>query len=106
MKLLSCTPTPPWGPRAVVLVSATATLPGATGQWILQCIAISPWGDGHWKAYNALPHCLEAVGSATRAIQCLTAWGPWAIQLLQCTTTPPGRGGKWNSCNMRAHQLV
>ena len=34
-----------------------------------------------------------------------TAWGQWAVQLLQCTATPPGGGGQSNFCNARAHQL-
>ena len=33
---------------------------------------------------NALPHCLGAVGSATPAMHCLTAWEQWAVELLQC----------------------
>ena len=48
-------------------------------------------------------------------MHCLTAWGQWAVQflqctaslpggseavqLLQCTATSPGGGGQWDSCN-------
>ena len=38
-------------------------------------------------------------------MHCLTAWGQWVVQLLQCTTTPPGGGGQWSSYNARAPQL-
>ena len=38
-------------------------------------------------------------------MHCLTAWGQWAVELLQYTATPPGDGGQWNSCNARTHQL-
>ena len=31
------------------------------------------WGSGQWASYNALPHCLGAVGSGPRVIHCLTA---------------------------------
>ena len=46
------------------------------------------------------------------------AWGQWVVELLSCTATLRGgsgrcnscntllrRGGYWNSCNARAHQL-
>ena len=36
---------------------------------------------------------------------CHTAWGHWAVELLQCTVTPPRGGGQWTCCNARAHQL-
>ena len=42
---------------------------------------------------NALPLCLRAVGSGTRATQCLTVWGQWAVELVLCTATPPGGSG-------------
>ena len=37
------------------------------------------------------------------AMHCLTAPGQWAVQLLQCTTSLPGRSGQWNSCNALPH---
>ena len=42
---------------------------------------------------------LGAVGSATPVTHCLTAWGQWAVQLLQCTASLPGGSGQCNSCN-------
>ena len=48
----------------------------AWGQWTVQlrqCTASLPWGSGQWNSCNALPNCLEAVGSATPAMHCLTA---------------------------------
>ena len=54
---------------------------------------------------NARPHCLGAVGSATPAMHCLTAWGQWAVERLSCTTTLPGGSGQWNSCNALPHCL-
>ena len=46
-----------------------------------------PWDSRQCNSCNALPHCLGAVGSATPAMQCLTAWG----------------SGQWNSCNALPH---
>ena len=62
-----------------------------------------------------------AVGSATPAMHCLTAWGQravqllqytaalpggrWAVQLLQCTASLPGGSGKCNFCNALPHCL-
>ena len=37
--------------------------------------------------------------SATPAMYCLTAWGQWAVLLLQCTASLPGGSGQCNSCN-------
>ena len=55
--------------------------------------------------YNVPPHCPRAEGSGTPSMHCLTAWGQWAVQLLQCTTTPPRGGGQTNSYNAWAPQL-
>ena len=84
----------------------------AWGQWAVQlrqCTASLPWGSGQSNSCNALPNCLEAVGSATPAMHCLTAWGAvgsaasamhcltalgqWAVDLLQCTALLPGGSG-------------
>ena len=54
---------------------------------------------------------LGAVGSAIPATHCLTAWGQWAVQLLQytaanpCNALPhcPGGSGQCNSCNALPH---
>ena len=66
---------------------------------------------------NTLPHRLGAVGSGTPATHCHTAWGQWAVQLLQrtallhggiglqCTAPLPGGSGQWNSCNSLPHCL-
>ena len=58
-----------------------------------------------WNSCNAQPHCLGAVGSATPAMHCLTAWGQWAVVLLQCTAALPGGSGQCNSCNALPHCL-
>ena len=47
-------------------------------------------------------HCLTALGaagSATPAMHCLTAWGQWAVLLLQYTAALPWGSGQCNSCN-------
>ena len=88
---------------------------------LLKCTALPLGGCGLWNSYNALPHCLgadgsatpafalpqctRAVGTGTPAMRCLAARGQRAVQLVQCTATPPGGGGLWNSCYARAHQL-
>ena len=48
------------------------------------CTALVGSGNGQWNSCNALPHCLESVGSATLAMHCLTACGQWAMELLLC----------------------
>ena len=48
---------------------------------------------------------LGAVGSATPALHCLTAWGQWAVQLPQYTAALPGGSGQRNSCNALLHWL-
>ena len=70
------------GQRAVGLLQYT--LP-AWGQWAVglpQCTASLPGGSGQCNSYNTPPHCVGAVGSATPAIRCLTAWG-------ECTANCP-----------------
>ena len=52
---------------------------------LLQCTASLSGGSGQCYSCNALPNCLGAVGSATPAMHCLTAWEQLAVQLLQCT---------------------
>ena len=50
----------------------------ARGHWavqLLQYTAALPRGSGQWNSCNALPHYPRAVGSATPAMHCLTAWG-------------------------------
>ena len=52
-----------WGQWAVDLLLNTASLPGGIGQWSSRSFC------------NALLPCLGALGNATRAMHCLTAWG-------------------------------
>ena len=75
-----------WGQRTVQPLQCTASLPWVSGQ-CNSCNASPhcPLGSGQFNSCNALPHCLGAVGSATPAIHCRTAWGQWAAQLLQRT---------------------
>ena len=40
---------------------------------LLQCTASLPRGSGQCDSYNALPHCMGAVGSATPTMHFLTA---------------------------------
>ena len=52
-------------------------LPHCLQQWavqLLQYTAALPWGSGQCNSCNALPRCPGAVGSATPAMHCLTAW--------------------------------
>ena len=72
---------------------------------LLQCTASLPRGSGRCNSCNALPQCLGAVGSATPAMHCLTAWGQWTVQLSQCTASLPGGSGQCNSCNALPHCL-
>ena len=91
------------GQWAVELLLNIASLLGGSGQWssrsfcnallpclgavgsAIRCTASLPRGSGQWNSCNALPHCLGAVGSGTLAIHHLTAWGQWAVELLQYT---------------------
>ena len=38
-------------------------------------------------------------------MHCLTAWGQWTVQLLQCTAALPGGSGQCDSCNALPHCL-
>ena len=60
---------------------------------LLQCTASLPGSSGQCNSCNALLHRLGAVDSATPAMHCLTAWGQWTVQLLQCTASLPW--GQW-----------
>ena len=61
-------------------------------------------GSGQWNSCNALPHCLGAVGSATRAMRGPTSWGDGE-------SCPRGGRclwrayGRWQPPSARAHQL-
>ena len=117
-----------WGQWAVQLLQCTAPQPGGSGQ---SCIASLPRGSGQCNSCHTLPHCLGAVGSGTPAmrgptswgdgescpgggrcqksgppaIHCHTAWGQWAVELLQRTASLPGGSGQWNSCYALPHCL-
>ena len=84
-----------WGQWAVQLLQCTAPLPRGSGEWN-SCNALPhcPGGSGQCNSCNALPHCPGAVGSATPVMHCLTVWGQWAVQLLQCTAPLPGGSGQ------------
>ena len=72
---------------------------------LLRCTASLTKGSGRGNSWNTLSHCLGAVGSATLAIHCLTAWGQWVVEVLQYTATLPGGSGQCNSCNKVPHCL-
>ena len=110
-----------WGQWAVELLQLHCLT--TSEQWVaqlLQCTASLPGGRGQCNPCNALPHCLGAVGSATFAMQCLTAlgavgsgtpamhrltaWGQWAVQLLHTASLPWG-SGQCNSCHAVPHCL-
>ena len=106
--------TAPWVPCRTALVGS--------GQWaveLLQCTATLPGGNGQCGSCNALPHCLWAVGvellfapphclgvvgGGTPAMHCLTAWGQWGVELLQCTASLRGSGQR-NPRNALPHCL-
>ena len=96
----------------------------AYGQWALQLreyIASLRGAGEQCNSRNTLPHCpgtlgsatltiqcthcKGAVGNGTRAIHCETAWGQWAVGLLQDTTSRIRGSGQCNSCNALPHCL-
>ena len=84
--------------RAVQLLQYTTSLPGGSGQCnsckgMPHCLG----GSGQCNFCNALPYGCGAVGSGTPATHYLTAWGQWAMQLLQYIASLPGGSGQWNS---------
>ena len=80
----------------------------ASGQWavdLLQCTASLSGAVG--SATPAI-HCRTAwgaVGSATPAMRRIAAWGQWAVERLQRTASLPGGSEQWNSCNALPHCL-
>ena len=62
---------------------------GAMGREHLQFIAALLVGSGKYSCCNALPHYQRAVGRGTPAIHHHTAWGHYALELLQCTLKLP-----------------
>ena len=116
MQLLKCTATPPGGAAQWNACNARAHQLGGRGvlprrRWLPKeryycnevphCLGVS----GRCNSCNAPPHCLGAVGRGTPVTQCLTAWGQWAVQLVQLNATPPGGSGQWNCFNAPAYQL-
>ena len=88
-----------WGQWAVELLQRTASLPWGSGQWnSCHTLPHCPGGSGQWNSCNAPPHCLGAAGSGTPAMHCPTAWGQWAVQLLQYSAALPGGSGQSNPC--------
>ena len=68
----------------------------AWGQWAVQlpqCSAAMPRGSGQCNSYNAMPHCLGAVGSAIPSINYHIASGQSAVGFLQCVGLPAGAMG-------------
>ena len=56
------------------------------------CVVHSAWCSAPHCTVCALLHCCRgqgAVGSGTPAMHCRTAWGQWAVDLLQCTASLP-----------------
>ena len=68
------------------------------------CTATLLGRSGHWNSCHDLPSRQGAVGGATPAIDCLTVWGPWAVEQLQRTASLGGRSGHWNSGNALPHR--
>ena len=80
--------------------------PHRLGQWAVQLLLYTASLFGAVGSGTPAINCRTAqgaAGNATLAIPCLTTWGQWAVQLLQCTATPPGGGGQFPMA--RAHQL-
>ena len=89
---------PAWGPRGTTpRLTVRGTAAGAPPP------PPPPLGSRQCNLCNALPHCTGAVGSGPRAMHCLTAWGQWPVELLQCTASLPWGSGQWNSCNALPH---
>ena len=79
------------GQPAVELLLNTASLPRGSGQWSSRSFC------------NALPLCLGAMGSATRAMHCLMFGVQRAVLLLQYSASRPGGRGQCYSCNTLPH---
>ena len=95
-----------WEEWAAQLLQCTASLPRGSGQCNSRnAVPHCPGGSGQWNSCNAPSHCPGAVGSATPAMHCLTAWGQWAVQPLQCTAPLLVGSGQCKSCNALPHCL-
>ena len=91
VELLPCTASLPWGSGQC---NSCDTLPHLPRRWSL---------SKEHNSSNALPHCLGAVGNGNPVMQCLIAWGRWAVELLSCITTLTRGSGQCNSCNTLPH---
>ena len=72
------------------------------------CVVHSAWCSAPHCTVCALLHCCRgqgAVGSGTPAMHCPTAWGQWAVRLLQYTAPLPWGSGQWTSFNTPPHCL-
>ena len=57
------------------------------------CSAALPGGSGQWNSCHTLPLCLGAVGRASPALLCLSAWRQWVLHTsaTHCLAAP----GQW-----------
>ena len=60
-------------------------------------------GAAKWNFYNAPPHYLGVVGSATLAMRYLIAWGQGGIELVQYTASVLGGSQQCPFCNTVPH---
>ena len=91
------------GPRAGGTWSLAQEAVAAQRAEILSCTATPLRGSGQWNSCNARTHQLGGRGvlprrrtlpkNGTPAMDCHTAWGRWAMLLLQCMASPPGGSG-------------
>ena len=94
---------------------------------LLECTATLPKCSAYLIPSNALPHRLGAVGGGAPGTPCNTAWGQWAVKLLQrtatlhvdclsaqgkwavevlkCNASAPWGNGHCNSCDALPHRL-
>ena len=91
-----------WGQWAVQLLQCIGSLPGGIGH-PKSCNALPPWSSGQWNSCNAVLLCLGAVGVAIPTMHCHTAWGRWAVELLQRSSSLPGSSGHPKFCHPPPH---
>ena len=91
-----------WGQCARTSGNAPPHCLGAVGTGTPPMHTTLPGGSRQWNSCNAPPHCLWTAGSRTAAMRCHTAWGPWVVELLQCTATLP-RGNAQGPPVMHRH---
>ena len=96
LRELKC-PLPP-GNAAVHCTGSNVPYPRA----VRQHIAADPLPTAPRHRGNALQ---DFHNPCPKARHYLTAWGLWAVELLQCTASLPGGSAQWNSCNALFHCL-